>query len=61
MIAALKRHRLAGVTVLDCGAFSMRGGERVIGIPARLLTTDKGAPVLVDGAFRPAMRRIRQA
>ena len=25
------------------------------------LTTDKGAPVLVDGAFRPAMRRIRQA
>lgn len=54
MIPALAGHRLARVTVLDCGTFSVRGGERVIGIPAFLLTTDRGAHVLVDGGFPPA-------
>ena len=51
MIAALAGHRLARVTLLDCGTISVRGGERIIGIPAYLLTTDKGAQVLVDGGF----------
>lgn len=54
MIAALDGHRLRKVTVLDCGTFEVRGGERVIGIPAFLLTTDLGAQVLVDGGFPPA-------
>ncbi|MCB6179198.1 MBL fold metallo-hydrolase [Rhodobacter sp. Har01] len=54
MIAALAGHRLARVTCLDCGTFSVRGGQRVIGIPAWLLTTDRGAQVLVDGGFPPA-------
>lgn len=54
MIAALAGHRLAQVTLLDCGTFSVRGGERIIGIPAYLLTTDKGAHVLVDGGFPAA-------
>jgi N-acyl homoserine lactone hydrolase len=54
MIAALSGHRLARVTLLDCGTFSVRGGARVIGIPAFLLTTDRGAQVLVDGGFPPA-------
>jgi N-acyl homoserine lactone hydrolase len=51
MLAALAGHRLARLTILDCGTFSVRGGERVIGIPAYLLTTDQGAQVLVDGGF----------
>ena len=54
MLAALSGHRLARVTLLDCGTFSVRGGARVIGIPAFLLTTDRGAQVLVDGGFPPA-------
>ncbi len=54
MIAALAGHRLARVTCLDCGTFSVRGGQRIIGIPAWLLTTDRGAQVLVDGGFPAA-------
>lgn len=54
MIPALAGHRLARVTLLDCGTFSVRGGERIIGIPAWLLTTDRGAQVLVDGGFPAA-------
>ena len=54
MIASLAGHRLARITLLDCGTFSVRGGERIIGIPAYLLTTDKGAQVLVDGGFPQA-------
>lgn len=50
----LAGHRLARVTVLDCGTFSVRGGERIIGIPAYLLTTDRGAHILVDGGFPAA-------
>jgi N-acyl homoserine lactone hydrolase len=51
VISALAGHRLARITCLDCGTFSVRGGERIIGIPAWLLTTDKGAHLLVDGGF----------
>jgi N-acyl homoserine lactone hydrolase len=51
MIDSLKGHRLAQVRLLDCGTFSVRGGQRIIGIPAWLLTTDRGAQVLVDGGF----------
>ena len=54
MIAALAGHRLARVTLLDCGTFRVRDGGRVIGIPAWLLTTDRGAQVLVDGGFPAA-------
>lgn len=61
MIAGLEGHRLTGVTLLDCGTFSVRGGERVIGIPAFLLTTDRGARVLVDGGFPPAYAADTQA
>ena len=50
----LAEHRLARVTVLDCGTFSVRAGQRIIGIPAFLLTTDRGAQVLVDGGFPEA-------
>lgn len=54
MIPALQGHRLAQVRLLDCGTFSVRGGQRIIGIPAFLLTTDGGAQILVDGGFPPA-------
>jgi glyoxylase-like metal-dependent hydrolase (beta-lactamase superfamily II) len=54
MIAALRGHRLAEVHLLDCGTFRVRGGERIIGIPAWLLTTDRGGRVLVDGGFPAA-------
>ncbi|MEZ5796060.1 MAG: MBL fold metallo-hydrolase [Paracoccaceae bacterium] len=57
MIPALAGHRLAQVTLLDCGTFSVRGGQRIIGIPAYLLTTDRGARILVDGGFPPAYAR----
>ena len=61
MIEALAGHRLARVRLLDCGTFSVRGGERIIGIPAFLLTTDRGAEVLVDGGFPPAHAADPQA
>jgi N-acyl homoserine lactone hydrolase len=61
MIAALAGHRLARVTLLDCGTFRVRGRARVIGIPAFLLTTDRGAQVLVDGGFPPAYAADTQA
>lgn len=54
MISALAVHRLARITCLDCGTFSVRGGERIIGIPAWLLTTDQGAHLRVDGGFPAA-------
>lgn len=54
MIAALAGHRLARITCLNCGTFLVGGGARLIGIPAWLLTTDRGAQVLVDGGFPPA-------
>ncbi len=45
--------RLIRLTVLDLGRFEVRGGERVIGIPAYLLQTDRGANILFDTGFPP--------
>jgi N-acyl homoserine lactone hydrolase len=39
--------------VLDLGLFEIRGGERLIGIPAYLLETDRGDRVLFDTGFPP--------
>lgn len=47
----LSNHCLTRLTLLDCGTFSVRDGERIIGIPAYLLETDLGAKLLVDGGF----------
>lgn len=46
--------RLARLTILDLGLFEVRGGERVIGIPAYLLETGGGARILFDTGFPPA-------
>lgn len=46
--------RLARLTVLDLGLFEVRGGERLIGIPAFLMETDLGARILFDTGFPPA-------
>ena len=46
--------RLARLTILDLGLFDVRGGERLIGIPAYLLETDLGARILFDTGFPPA-------
>lgn len=40
--------------VLDLGLFEVRGGERLIGIPAFLLETDQGQRILFDTGFPPA-------
>ena len=45
---------LARLTILDLGLFEVRGGERLIGIPAYLLETDRGARILFDTGFPPA-------
>ncbi|WP_435257907.1 MBL fold metallo-hydrolase [Thioclava sp. FR2] len=54
ILPALSGHRLKRLTILDCGTFSVRGGERIIGLPAYLLETDQGAKLLVDGGFPPS-------
>jgi N-acyl homoserine lactone hydrolase len=46
--------RLARLTILDLGLFEVRGGERLIGIPAFILETDGGARILFDTGFPPA-------
>jgi len=46
--------RLIRLTILDLGLFEVRGGERLIGIPAYLLETDRGARILFDTGFPPA-------
>jgi N-acyl homoserine lactone hydrolase len=51
---ALLPGRLARLTILDLGLFEVRGGERLIGIPAYLLETDHGARILFDTGFPPA-------
>jgi N-acyl homoserine lactone hydrolase len=51
---ALLPGRLARLTILDLGLFEVRGGERLIGIPAYLLETDRGARILFDTGFPPA-------
>jgi N-acyl homoserine lactone hydrolase len=45
--------RLSRLTILDLGLFEVRGGARVIGIPAYLLETDRGARILFDTGFPP--------
>jgi N-acyl homoserine lactone hydrolase len=45
---------LVRLTILDLGLFEVRGGERVIGIPAYLLETDRDARILFDTGFPPA-------
>ena len=45
--------RIARLYILDLGLFEVRGGERVIGIPAYLLQTDLGANILIDTGFPP--------
>jgi N-acyl homoserine lactone hydrolase len=46
--------RLTRLTILDLGLFEVRGGERIIGIPAYLLETDHGQRILIDTGFPPA-------
>jgi N-acyl homoserine lactone hydrolase len=46
--------RLARLTILDLGLFEVRGGERLIGIPAYLLETDHSQRILFDCGFPPA-------
>lgn len=45
--------RLIRLTILDLGQFEVRGGERVIGIPAYLMETDRRARILFDTGFPP--------
>jgi N-acyl homoserine lactone hydrolase len=45
--------RLTRLTILDLGLFEVRGGERLIGIPAYLLETDRGDRILFDTGFPP--------
>jgi N-acyl homoserine lactone hydrolase len=46
--------RLARLMILDLGLFEVRGGARLIGIPAYLLETDQGQRILFDTGFPPA-------
>lgn len=46
--------KITRLTILDLGRFEVRGGERVIGIPAYLLETDAGQRILFDTGFPPA-------
>lgn len=50
----LPGHRLAQLHVLDFGLFDVGPGQRIIGIPGFLLTTDGGARILFDTGFPPA-------
>ena len=45
--------RIARLYILDLGLFEVRGGERIIGIPAYLMQTDRGANILLDTGFPP--------
>lgn len=54
ILPALQTHRLARLTILDCGLFDVGPGRRLIGLPAYMLETDLGAKLLVDGGFPPA-------
>lgn len=46
--------QIARLYILDLGLFDVRGGERIIGIPAYLMQTDRGANILMDTGFPPA-------
>ncbi|MES2913885.1 MAG: N-acyl homoserine lactonase family protein [Pseudomonadota bacterium] len=45
--------RVSRLFILDLGHFEVRGGERVIGIPAFLMETDQGRRILFDTGFPP--------
>ncbi len=45
--------RIARLYILDLGLFDVRNGERIIGIPAYLMQTDRGANILMDTGFPP--------
>lgn len=45
--------RIERLLILDLGLFEVRGGERIIGIPAYLLETDRGQRILIDTGFPP--------
>ena len=51
---SLTDHHITRLYVLDFGTFDVGPGKRTIGIPGFLLTTDKGAHILVDTGFDPA-------
>ncbi len=57
----LAGHRVIRLTFLDCGRFCVTSGPRVIGIPAYLIETDRGAKILVDGGFPPAYTQAEAA
>ncbi len=46
--------KITRLYVLDLGLFEVRGGERLIGIPAFLLETEGGQRILFDTGFPPA-------
>ncbi|NHB76532.1 N-acyl homoserine lactonase family protein [Rhodobacter calidifons] len=46
--------RIERLFILDLGLFEVRGGERIIGIPAYLMQTDRGQRILIDTGFPPA-------
>ncbi len=50
----LQDQRIVALHILDLGLFDVGPGKRQIGIPGFLLTTDKGARILVDTGFDPA-------
>lgn len=45
--------KIARLYILDLGLFDVRGGERIIGIPAYLMETDLGQRILIDTGFPP--------
>ena len=45
--------KITRLYILDLGLFDVRGGERIIGIPAYLMETDRGQRILMDTGFPP--------
>lgn len=45
--------KITRLFILDLGLFDVRGGERIIGIPAYLMETDFGQRILMDTGFPP--------
>jgi N-acyl homoserine lactone hydrolase len=57
----LPGHAIASLSVLDLGRFDVGPGRRTILIAAWLMTTDRGARILIDGGFPPAYARNANA
>ncbi len=45
--------KVSRLFILDLGLFEVRGGERIIGIPAYLMETDRDQRILMDTGFPP--------